>query len=212
MNEDKFLRELARSAADNVSFFGNRGKIERERAVCRAYLRALGVTSSESELKAPAPEPSDVIFRDAKFQVKELLDSGRRRGDEVRSKAEARANAEGIEALLEKYTSPTAMVLSDLASCVAGELKRYSTKYSGNARHLDALVYVNFRNRFLVPELGTVDQEVFARQCWRSVSALLPPYGMVLYATADAPEFLLAAGHEPHARWPNPGEMFDPHK
>jgi len=68
-----FLAKLTAHAAQTRMFLSNAMKPERERSVCRAFLRALGVSFNDGELIAPAVEPADVSFRDARFQVRDLL-------------------------------------------------------------------------------------------------------------------------------------------
>jgi Putative endonuclease, protein of unknown function (DUF1780) len=57
--------------------------------------------------------------------------------------------------------------------------------------HLDALVYVNLRDRHL-DRVPTVLDDVTAveRLGWRSVSALWPPLAIVFCAATTAPAFL----------------------
>ena len=46
----KLLENLIAHAAETRVFLGNKMKPERERAVCRAFLRAVGVSFDENEL------------------------------------------------------------------------------------------------------------------------------------------------------------------
>lgn len=69
--ETEYLKNLRKHASDTRRvFFGNKAKpidmkSERERSVCRAFLRAIGVAFEEHELIAPSTEPADVAFRTA---------------------------------------------------------------------------------------------------------------------------------------------------
>ena len=72
-------------------------KSKRERMVCRAFLRCLGVQFQEDEILAPYTEPIDVAFRSAKFQIRELMEPERKRGDEVREFQQVVQNATSIE-------------------------------------------------------------------------------------------------------------------
>jgi hypothetical protein len=77
--EHAFLKNLKTHADQTCAFLSNAMKPERERSVCRAFLRALGVSFADSELIAPTIEPADVSFRQLRFQGRELL-RGRKRG------------------------------------------------------------------------------------------------------------------------------------
>jgi Protein of unknown function (DUF1780). len=74
-----------RALKESLAFFSNKEKLSREKWVVRRLLRALHIDFAEEEM-AGAEEPVDVLFRDAKFQVKEILDEGRRRTDEFKAK------------------------------------------------------------------------------------------------------------------------------
>ncbi|MDE0054164.1 MAG: DUF1780 domain-containing protein, partial [Gammaproteobacteria bacterium] len=65
---------------ESIRFFSGPNKFEREKWVVRQLLSALGVAHRESEI-IQGCEPADVSFRDARFQVKEIMqfnDSERR--------------------------------------------------------------------------------------------------------------------------------------
>src|SRR5262249_3318362 len=71
---------------ESVAFFssGNKGAIEQW--AFTEFLRNLGVTFQEDEITVipPGQDPPDIIFRHASFEVKEVLDPGRRRHDEYK--------------------------------------------------------------------------------------------------------------------------------
>src|SRR5215510_12615786 len=56
-----------------------RRKPERDRAVIRAFLRALGVACTDAEIVAPVEAPIDVRFREAHFHLRKLRDHARGR-------------------------------------------------------------------------------------------------------------------------------------
>jgi hypothetical protein len=78
----KYLQKLRDHAHDTRTFLSNKMKSERERAVCRAFLRTIGVCFEESEIIAPSTEPTDVSFRTAHFQIRDLLGPDHKRGDD----------------------------------------------------------------------------------------------------------------------------------
>lgn len=79
-DEAVYLKQLRAHIAETRSFFGPKMKPHRERSVCRAFLRCLGVAFNEPEIIASATEPVDIEFRTAKFQIRELLDPDVREG------------------------------------------------------------------------------------------------------------------------------------
>ena len=67
--------ERIQALKESLAFFSNPEKLNREKWVVRRLLQALRVCFKEEEM-TEAQEPVDVAFRDAGFQVKELLDEG----------------------------------------------------------------------------------------------------------------------------------------
>ena len=68
----------------SIDFFGCEGKFARESWVVRQLLVAIDVSFVDGDLSL-GEEPVDVLFREARFQIKELMDSGRRRHISTRS-------------------------------------------------------------------------------------------------------------------------------
>src|SRR3990172_12236151 len=83
-DEAEYLRGLQEHVAGTRRIFSNKMKPERERMVCRAFLRCLGIASDDKEVITSDTEPIDVIFRSAKFQIRELMEPDRKRGDELK--------------------------------------------------------------------------------------------------------------------------------
>jgi Putative endonuclease, protein of unknown function (DUF1780) len=78
-SEREILEKLRRDAEEAEALFSNAGQHLQERTVLAGLLRALGVDFQEQEIVKCGPEPIDVWFRDARFQVTEILDPGRPR-------------------------------------------------------------------------------------------------------------------------------------
>jgi hypothetical protein len=96
-DEAEYLRKLQEHVAETRRLFSNTMKPERERMVCRAFLRCVGIKFCDQEIIASDTEPVDVVFRSAKFQIRELLGSDRKRGDELKELQEKVQNATSIE-------------------------------------------------------------------------------------------------------------------
>jgi hypothetical protein len=184
---EKYLNEVNAHARESVTYFSNRLKPEREREICRALLRALGISFNDSEIIAHAEEPADVIFRSAHFQIREIMEENRRRGDEFKRISRARS----IEALKQKYVPPEIMSLPELICILSHALGSKAKKYGAHqCKSLDALVYVNLSGRRLDSTSSLADINDILEQNWRSVSAVFSPYGIVIHASSDAPDFL----------------------
>lgn len=209
MDEKQYIEQLKEHAAETRQFFGNKKKSQREKAVCRAFLRLLGVTFEETELKAPAEEPTDVEFRKTRFQIKELLNENRRRGDELKAKEKKFKKATTIDELIEPWTPPQPMMLRELVSQVIKMLSKYIEQYGNSCQILDVLIYVNLKDRYL--EASPIGNELsgLEAQRWRSVSILFPPYALVLNAGDSAPDFLAKFKHNLRSKWDDASSLFE---
>ncbi len=103
----------------------------------------------ELEIIASATGPVDVKFRTAKFQIRELLDPGRKRGDELKETQRKYENATSIEDVGTPYASSRPWSLNHLGAEVTKGLQEKAEKYGTECQNLDALVYTDFKNRFL---------------------------------------------------------------
>lgn len=79
--ERLYLRRLVADAEEAISFFSTARKPERERTVCKAFLRCIGIDFSADEITSIRSDPPDVAFRDGRFEVTEILDENRPRHD-----------------------------------------------------------------------------------------------------------------------------------
>jgi hypothetical protein len=203
-----YLDKLKSHATETRTFLGNTMKPERERSVCRAFLRTIGIPFSDGELIAPSVEPADVAFRDARFQVRDLL-RHRKRGEIWKKKERRYGEAKSLRDLREPYSPPVRTSLEVLVPEVTTALAEKAAKYGTGCKDLDALVYVDLSDTYLEANSSLTDTAQLQSQRWRSVSLLFVPYGVVLLADVRAPAFLRAAGKEAHMRWPNMDTLFE---
>lgn len=204
----EFLQKLRAHAAQTRAFLSNKMKPERERSVCRAFLRSLGVSFSDSELVAPTVEPADVAFRDARFQVRDLLRE-RKRGDDWRKNEKQFAEAQSIADLGQPYSPPVPIDLKSLVPEVAAALSEKATKYGTGCKDLDALIYVDLKDTFLEANSLVPSTAELEHQRWRSVPLLFSPYGVVLVARTDAPAFLRGASGKTSMKWEDIDTLFE---
>lgn len=210
--EQEYIAELRRHASETRELLSNRRKPERERMVVRAFLRCVGVQFSDYEIQASSNEPVDVVFRAARFQIMEIL-GNRKRGLAWREREDHYKNAKQTSDLIEPWTSSEPMSFGEVSRVIAKDLAKKASHYGvDNSSKLDALVNVDLSGRHLWPLESTLEAEVsdaLSQQGWCSVSMLFLPYGLVLTAKPDAPDFLKDDAGVILNKWPNPDGWFD---
>ena len=204
------LNKLRTHIHDTRLFFGPKMKPERERAVCRAFLRCLGIKFNEAEIIASKTEPVDVKFRTAKFQVRELLDPVRKRGDELKKTQQKYKKATSLEDLATPYEPSRPWSLDRLGAEVAAGLEEKAKKYGKECQNLDALLYADFQNQHLDVKSIFPDVTPLKVQGWRSVSVIFAPCSVVLLASADAPKFIQEHAGQVLSSWEKWDTLFDP--
>ena len=209
MDEAEDLRKLRDHTIETRRIFSNAMKPERERMVCRAFLRCLGVSFVDSEIVASIKEPVDVTFRSADFQICELMELNRKRGDELKEFQEKAQNSTSIEDLATPYHPPSPLTFEELAVELTKALGKKAVKYGSGCRELDALVYVNLEGRHLYANSVIPDLSKLKGHGWRSVSALFPPYGVVLFANDSAPDFIQTTSGQAISKWDDWHTLFD---
>ncbi len=210
--ESKYLLELQEHADETISFLSNEGRIERERSVCRAFLRCLGVEFEERELKEGEREPVDVSFRDTRFQVTEIHETGRKRSREWKDRQERLSGANSLDDVLEDWAPPKPMDYSELIDLASAQLTQSKAhKYpEAEKANLDILIYVCLSGRILDVRSKIPDSNILLNQGWRSVSALFPPFGVVLAANEQSPQYLQHALGKARNSWSMWDTLFDP--
>ena len=211
MNEREYIEDLVRHAEDTVGFLSNERKQERERSVCAALLRCLGIEFSTKEIKSSEDEPPDVVFRDARFEVREILNKGRRRHDEMKAKRERLSNAKTSDDVSEPPPKlPVPLPYEKVIGIVTSALNRKAQRYSQNVRaNLDALVYVNLVGKFLDIDSPLPSLDPLRSQEWRSVSIFFHSSALVLYAKPLGPAFLRNVVGRTMAEWNSSFGLFD---
>jgi len=207
--ETDYLEKLRKHASDTRAFLSNKAKPERERSVCRAFLRAIGVSFQDYELVAPTDEPADVAFRSARFQIREILEPNRRRGDDWKETEEKYVEVNSLDELTEPYSPPTSVGLGALVLKIVEALSEKAQKYGAGCNDIDALVYVNLKDQFLAADSDLPNLDKLRSQEWRSVSFVFPPYGVILFATSMAPNFLTALKPGQYMEWQDIDSLFE---
>jgi len=207
--EKEYIDDLVSHASETRALFSNLNKSERERMVCRAFLRLIGVQYQEAEFENAREEPVDVPFRDAHFQIRELLDPGRKRSDEWKEREKEYTDTTRLIDLSTPYHAPTPVTIGELVPLLTDALSDKAQRYGAECANVDALVYVNLRNQFFAKGGKASPLRHLKAQGWRSVSIVFLPYAQVLFASPAAPQFLKDVDDCPLMKWSDLGSVFD---
>ncbi len=178
--------------SDDDDRFARAFKPWREWNVAVKFLTNLHCGADDSKVFCIEPDPPDVVYEDARFEVKEILDPRRRRHDEV--KAARRLDQDGHgKSNFHQYT-PKDLSPIDMGHLVLAELEnmRIKGRYTAPHReHLDLLFYINKLEHWF--EDGSVPvATIFESFGWRSISAMVDGgTSIVFYAKPSAPTFLI---------------------
>ena len=190
MSDEEYLASVRKAREESVRFFDSANKPEREHWVANEFLGNLGVEFTESEIQCVADEPPDIRFRSASFEVKEILDKGRRRHADFKTALEKANSARSPRDLLEPVT-PRDITYAEVCNLVEAEVVRFAEKYAPATRsNLDLLFYVNLEDVFgyvATPLPPPSKWEVYG---FRSVSLVMGRLAGVLMAAQTAPDFL----------------------
>jgi hypothetical protein len=209
-SEQKYIDDLVRHTEESIRFFSNEMKSERERSVCAAFLRCLGIDFSPGDILTNKNDPPDVIYKSARFEVVELYDKRRKRLDEYKNRLKELKTAKSMDDTLIRVESAKPISYSDLFDEISRALSKKALKYGERVcSGLDALVYVSLPNRFLRIESSIPDLKDFISQGWRSISFLIPPWSHVIWSIKEAPQFLSFLASETKSEWKEPDGFFD---
>jgi hypothetical protein len=202
MDDEEYLQEHIKGLEASVRSFSPQNKQENERYVVDTFVRNLGIDFADDEIKSSEDEPPDVNFRDARFEIKEILDPGRRRHDEYRDELErARTLTKASDTLRSFY--PKDISLDDIYQRCEEVVLALEKKYPPAVRSsLDLLFYVNLMDVMYVLEEPFPNVARLASTGWRSISFEKGQRSCCFYARDDAPEFIRnTLGHVTH-RYP----------
>jgi Putative endonuclease, protein of unknown function (DUF1780) len=193
LKDERLMETWRDSLEESVAFFssGNKGGLEEQ--VCTDFLTNIGLRFEAHEVIPQTDDPPDVIFRGASFEVKEILDAGRRRHDEYRkslAKAKAAKTLQNLYAAVVKEVTPQDITPVEIGSFISGELTSLAFRYEPQFRAtLNLVFYVNLVSHILKD--GSIpDAAHFAQFGWRSVSVLIGQRALVFHANSDAPNYL----------------------
>ena len=159
--------------------------------ISRAFCKTLRLRFKDLDHTSSKEEPPDVQFRDAKFEVKEILDPKRPRHAEFKAALRTAQAATSPNQLMSNQPFAATMCPpAKIAVHVRQKLEELNTQYPPAVRaRLDLLLYVNLASYFF--KSGPMPSEQsFAAFGWRSVSAFENSASLVFFAAPSAPRFL----------------------
>ncbi|MHB1144792.1 MAG: DUF1780 domain-containing protein [Thiobacillus sp.] len=191
MSDEEFIDDRRRGLKESIEYFSAKNKAERERWVCLELVQNLGIAYDEAEIVSPKNDPPDVVFRDARFEIKEILDLGRKRHAEYKAALQKALTITDPQDLLDQYT-PKDITPVQIGERVQAELRGLKHHYPrAVCEGTDLLFYVNLQEHHLKIGLMPVASD-FGSFGWRSISAVLGWGALVFFAAPNAPAFLCA--------------------
>jgi len=188
-----FIHNSIEGLRHSLAFFSNKKKSQREIWVVNELLNHLCVKYEDEEVRASKEEPPDVLFRSANFEVKEILDNGRKRTEEIKEALKRTEVATDPQDLIEHYT-PKSMSVDKVYLIILENAQKWMAKYAneGFRRTLDMVFYLNLQDHGITNWEFPRNVKILQEQGWRSVSVLTNECACVLCALEDAPEFLMS--------------------
>jgi hypothetical protein len=200
MNDAEFIQERIEALEESVEYFSAKNKAEREIWVAESFIKNLNIGYEQSEFRASEQDPPDVVFRDLVFEVKEILDPGRRRHDEYREELENARKAKNAQELLSMH-SPIDKTIEEIYQLCL-EATRTLIRYAPAVRaSTDLLFYVNLQHLMGLSETPYPDTAELESCGWRSVSFVMGHRSHVFTTKLDAPDILVKAAHPVHHRY-----------
>lgn len=186
MEEKEVIHDAIRSYEESIRFFSNTGKSNREIWVVNEFLKNLGIKFEYTELKTINQDVPDVIFRNEKFEIKEIDEKKRKRHDEYKKKLEKAKSSQNFKDLPTEYEFKE-ITMQEAINRINEEIKglNYSPDF---CRNTNILFYVNYsligKHHYEIPQEDTWLK-------WCSVSMVANnSISRVLYAATDAPAFI----------------------
>lgn len=209
-SEHKYIRDLIGHTKDTIAYFSNQKKAERERSVCAALLRCLGLEFVSTKIQSNNDDPPDIFFKLACFEVLELYDKRRKRLDEYKARLKELEMAKCIEDTLVPFHLPKPISYEELLNKTFAALGSKSLKYGKKlCSDLDALVYIGLPNIFLDIQSPIPKIDKLFNQGWRSLSFVIPPFSHIVFCRDDAPPFLKQFSGLTKSEWKKPDGFFD---
>jgi hypothetical protein len=192
MEDNEFLSERIKALEKSIRFFSNDSRVARELWVAGSFLKNIGVAFVDNELIAVDNDPPDVLYKEARFEIKEILDPGRKRHDEYRAELAKAHSARAPSELVELFT-PTDSSIAEVFYLCLNRMEKLHKYPIGIRACTDLLFYVNLHRVMDFVEEPFPDSKEMAKGGWRSVSFIKGRMSCCLFANQSAPAFLRSA-------------------
>jgi hypothetical protein len=192
MNENEVRQHLLSSAREDLEFYSNAGKEVRERWVVSEFLKAIECSFEKSEISSLEQSSKiDVQFRDARFQVKEIVSPKLLRGKRVKDTYNSIKSAKILEDIELPSIAEDIPNVAKIYDLVLAEANKLSTSeiYKTSKNELDLIFYIT-RTRASLIQKEEINTHDFSCLGWRSVICLNSKQAVILYAASRAPKFL----------------------
>ena len=128
-SNEELIASHIQGLEESVAYYSPKNKTERERWVAERFFENLNLAFHESELTFPKIDPPDFIFKGFEFEIKEILDKGRKRHDEYKAEL-ARAKTITNHLELYKLAKPINKSLKEIAELCYEEAHALNSKYN----------------------------------------------------------------------------------
>ena len=190
MNDEEFIQQRIRDLEESVRSFSSSGKQEGERWVVNSFIENLRIEFTPEEIISPDDDPPDVVFRDARFEVKEIMDEGRERHREYKEELERVKTITDPKDLL-KLFRPKTMTIQEVYERCVGRVEFLKNKYDQKTKSsLDLLLYVNLVDVMGLTEKPFPNAKQLFTSGWRSISFVKGQRSCCFYAHTSAPKFI----------------------
>lgn len=190
VDEAKFIADSIEDLEASVCFFSSKSKSERERWVVDKLLENMNIPHNDNDIVSPDQDPPDVLALGGRFEIKEILDEGRKRHKEYKDSLIRAKTISNPHDLLTTFT-PVPCSVQEIFQYCCEEINKLQKKYPANLRsNMDLLFYVNLRHIFTIDEIPFPDITTLTSCGWRSISFIQGEVACCFYASPDAPSWL----------------------
>jgi len=191
-DEQMALEEYRQNLRDAIALYSNNGRHERDIWCVTRFLTIAKIPFSPADIHSVLDDPPDVRFLEAKFEIKEIQDEGRRRHDEYKQRLEKAEKATCLQDLLESYR-PKPISIGGIATRIKTDLELQSEHYAPAVRKsLDILYYFNPKYHLLSSIDDWPSPNEFEVYGWRSICFLKGGACGIFFTSLDSPTFFTA--------------------
>ncbi|MFQ5771668.1 MAG: DUF1780 domain-containing protein [bacterium] len=185
--EQDTIKERIGSIKEAIDFLSNKKKPEREYWVVEQFLLNLGIDFTKEEIKSVSEDPPDVIFREANFEIKEILEKNRKRHQGYKNDLKTAKKTRKASELLTSYTPQIKMPLQQIVASIHEVLEDYRISPE-ICNDIDLLFYVNLD----FYKISSYEYDIPDRwRKWRSVSIVENGgFDFIFWAKENAPDFI----------------------